>query len=232
MRTVLRSAIGAVALAGVMSTAPAYAAFVPNTSVLCLATDAAFTANLICVYDNLAGDLNSAAGQVLYLNSGYAGSWNLNAAIASATPGVGLADPQLQLSISAASLNPQGAPLYVGWAQTGFEGSTDLIFTYASSASPFSTSANLIYRQDGVVGFPWTTLATLGPASGLFDLSTSANAANADGGTYSLGFIVSLAQGTGTAVVNANVVPAPGVLALFGVGLLGISALRRRKADA
>lgn len=191
----------------------------------------------VTISDNLAGDAQPAAGQVVFIGS--IGNWTLNVHTGTTYPAIGsLANPSLDLSFNATSTGA-GGTLWIMFAADGFGPTSGS--TLASIGGTIAQNGSLTYKTYGGTdnsNFSLVNLLTSqGPfAAVAFSGSVTGGSVN-NLGPYALTQVVEVTHAAGTWLTTGDAslsVPESGTsILLLGAGLTGIGLLarfRRRSA--
>jgi hypothetical protein len=187
--------------------------------------------NSVSVVDQSGGDANAAVGAVSFI--GNVGNFMINVTTGLSKPVLGLSSfPQMDLS-SVNVTSQAGGTLTVELTDTDFSGSD--LGTFVSQIGGAQGSGGTLsyatFMDCGNHQFGTTIqLSQQTFSSSPFAGSTSTSASLC--GAYSLTeeVVLTLPGGFETTSFNANVaLPEPGTLAIFGLGLVGIALVLRRK---
>lgn len=193
--------------------------------------------NTVTISDSGAGDLQAAAGQVVFVGS--VGNWTLNVHTGTTYPVIGsLSNPMLDLSFNATS-SGAGGTLWIYFSADGFGPTAGS--TTAAIGGTIASGGSVTYNTYGGTNNTNFSVANQLTAQGPFapgafsGATTGGNISNA--GPYALTQVVAITHGAGTFQSTGDAlltVPESGTsilllgAALTGVGL--IARLRRRTA--
>lgn len=181
----------------------------------------------VSVTDNLAGDLVGMPGIITY--SGSVGAFpvtvttGISKPVISSPPGIG----DLDLNSIVVRTAGGAGTLQITLTDTDYAGVASLLDINIGGTLAAPVGSTL--TADGFLnGTDLLTLGPFGPGAYAGTTSTAINAV----GPYSLGIMATLVfTGAGSASFDISLaaVPEPATLALFGLGLAGIGAARRRR---
>lgn len=193
-------------------------------------------ASTLTFADNGPGDLQPAAGQVMWI--GHLGNWSLNVHIGTTYPAIGsLTHPELSVSFNATTSNSAGGTLKIAFATDGL-GPTSGSAT-ASISGLVGAGGSLRYDTYGGTDNSHFNTANLLTNQGPFlpgilsGTVTGTSVINA--GPYSLTQVIEITHagsmqtfGTARLVIAPPPVPESGTVALLvGCGLLGVGLTSR-----
>lgn len=184
----------------------------------------------VTVTDGGAGDANPAAGAVTFVGS--VGNFTINVSTGLTKPAIGSPSfPDMDLnSVNSSTL---GGTLTISFSETGFTASSvlksDVGGTTQGTASfeVYADASNALFGQG-------TSVASFGPFSG-GAFSDQSGGVVAPAGPYSLTQIATIVHTRGpnaktTSFDFQTTVPVPATLGLFGIGLVGLGWLGRRRS--
>jgi hypothetical protein len=172
--------------------------------------------------DNGAGDSNPLDGVVQFSNP--MGNWIVNVTTGITNPVLGSAtSPHMDLN-SVNVNSTSGGTLLIGFSEDGFGP-----FDGWLQSSVGGVTTGTAEFASGINGLD-TLISSFGPFRGAFSGSTSAAASLSSDDILWLGAKITHNSGWGSTSFNYEVkVPEPGMLLLFGSGLVGLAFFRRRK---
>lgn len=218
----LAGLVGAFALATPARSDAAFVAWICNDAA-CAGMDD------FSVADNAGGDiLNGINGAILWTTSAFGYDITTNQAQSKPALAQGM---DLNYTVTRLALNP-GDPgaIWLYAVDTDFAGPQTLMGNLGGTRDSGPTTAIICNGDANSNDFAPCATSSVGAGSGAFTLSVPFSAT---ANPYALAVGVSIdLTGPGTATGDFRVVPEPAMIGLFGLGLAGLAAYRRRRVVA
>lgn len=184
----------------------------------------------VLIFDPTTADLNATAGIVSW--NGTIGTWTVFATVGVTKPAIGSAlDPQMDLFN--AEVSGGAGTLTVAVTDTGFLSVGTLNFNTEIGGTTDGTLSFSLFADTGNAEFgsaPADLVTSLGPFAGAFSASQNDQATmTAPWSMTAAATITHTAAGQVTSFDARIKVPEPRTLALFGIGLLALGLLSRRR---